>query len=123
VAFALARTPERAPWGAALGIALLALWSPFGLVGLLPVLAWRLVRSGREWVSQPALAAAGALLLVPLVLGAARFLASELPSTGLALPSWAVLSGRLATGVVFVGLELLPCVLILGRRLWRDGLL
>lgn len=126
VAFALARRPEQAPWGAALGLAVLALWSPFGLVGLLPVLAWRLAWSWREWWGRRELrwlALAGLLLLSPLVFAAVRFLSSELPATGLVLPTWAAWRSRLAPGVLFVALELLPCALILGRRLWADGLL
>lgn len=123
VALMLAEESEQPPWAGALGLGLLALWSPFGLLGLLPLLVWRLVRSRRAWLGDPR--QAGALLAlaaatVPLVLATARYLASELPATGFSWPSAAMLAARLSTGLLFCAVELLPFVLILGWHRLRE---
>jgi hypothetical protein len=106
-------------WLALCSYCLLALWSPLGMIGLLPLAlytAFRIVRTGlragASWVALGVCAASS--------IGIALYLATDVPATGLAV---AGLSQRLATAgdvLLFLLIELGPLVLLLRSRLLSD---
>lgn len=109
---------QRQPARLALALGLLALWSPYGLIGLLPLAlqeAWsRRIELGRGAVLTCLLVAILFALLV------AWYLSADLPGAG---ACFSCLPGRLAHWLEFapfVLLELLPFGLLLGAELWRD---
>lgn len=108
----------RAGLGAAvLAFGFLALWSPFGMVGALPLLvvhAWqqRRLLSPAVWLAAAAATAFGLLM--------AWILTFEAPSAGACLPCAPARLETLPRMLLFWGVELVFFVLVLGRRLWSD---
>jgi hypothetical protein len=121
VAVTLLVTPERQPpWRATLGLALLALWSPLGVIGLMPLWLWQLWASKEVWLSVSragGIMLAGAFLLLPVTFVTTAFLAVDTPRIGISLPSPDEVISRLSSAVFVMIVELGPCAAILGKRI------
>lgn len=103
---------------AALGYGLLSLWSPYGMIGLLPLillLAWEKRRELLEWRTSIQLLAGAAVALCMV-----DYLSTELPSGGACfscLPSRLYLIPDL---FIFLAIELAAFALILRQRIVQD---
>jgi hypothetical protein len=103
---------------AVLAFGLLSIWSPYGMIGLLPLMltvAWFKKAEFMNWkTSFPALAGASFALIV------ADYLSTNLPNSGACfscLPNHPI---HLPGIFVFLIVELLPFVLILRKRMFLD---
>lgn len=122
VALLLVSDPRKVPWAGVLGYVFLALWSPFGMIGLTPLVIWRLFESRDQWVRDRLVwIAAGVLVVAPLLV--AVYLMGGAQRMAL-LPSSPIdLLRRVLFNPLFLVVELLPFALILRRRMLRDGTL
>jgi hypothetical protein len=103
-----------------LGFGLLALWSPYGMIGLLPLVGVTALQHRGEalkpWTLFVGASAAAFALLV------AGYLATDLPAAGACFACFPARLARFADFVPFLLVELLPFALILGRRMFTDAL-
>lgn len=100
----------------------LSLWSPFGMVGVLPLVLHGLWTQRREAVRDPltvftAALAAGTVLIV------ASFLVSDPLKMGLTPATIVEHLGKWPVALPFLVVSLGPSALILRERLWRDPVL
>ncbi|HEY1090663.1 MAG TPA: hypothetical protein VGE47_06200, partial [Burkholderiaceae bacterium] len=111
---------DNRPARSALALGLLALWSPYGLIGLLPLVAtevWARRRELSGWrLHLCVIAGLGFAITV------ASYLASDLPQGTNCLACLPEHLQHAAQYLPFLGFELAPFALILGRQMWRDRL-
>lgn len=98
---------------------LLALWSPFGMAGALPLLAVRVWQERHDCRS-----AAGVAIVAAAGFGGlmAWILTFQAPPVGACLACLPARLESLPRLLLFWSVELVLFVLVLGARLWRDGL-
>lgn len=109
---------ERAIERLVLVYGLMALWSPYGMIGLLPLLLYRALPHWRHAFTLPALSAVlagGAFALLSI-----SYLATEMPQAGMCAGCFAENVTEYTVYVPFFLVELLPFALILRGRMWRD---
>lgn len=103
----------------ALGLGLLALWSPYGLIGLLPLAlleAWSRRQELRKADVMTCLLFATLFTLV-----VAWYLSADLPQAGACFSCVPARLGRWGDYLPILLVELLPFALLLRARLWRDA--
>lgn len=111
------QTPTRLAQ-ALLAFGLLGFWSPFGMIGLLPLLLFQVAKNLPALSTRTCYLAAAAGVCFTLVVIA--FLAADAPAAVVCL---SCIPGRLKDVQAlfyFLAVELLPFVLILRRRLWQE---
>jgi|GEM_PF-1434846 len=97
---------------------LMALWSPYGMIGLLPLVLYRVMPDWRQAFTLPvaaAILAGGAFALLSI-----SYLSTEMPQAGMCLSCAAQNATEVTTTIPFLFVELLPFVLILRRKLLKD---
>lgn len=97
---------------------LMALWSPYGMIGLLPLVLYRVLPHWRHALTPPALSAivaGGAFALLSI-----SYLATEMPQAGMCVSCFGENVTQYTIYLPFFLVELLPFVLILRRRIWQD---
>lgn len=97
---------------------LMALWSPYGMIGLLPLVLYRTLPAWREIVAMPVAAAvvAGAAFALLCI----AYLATEMPQAGMCASCVGQNAMEFTSYVPFLLVELLPFALILRGKLLRD---
>jgi hypothetical protein len=97
---------------------LLSLWSPYGMIGLLPLVLVEAWRHREQLLARESLLAGigGAVFAILVVF----YLSVELPSKGACLQCFPERLTRLHQFAPFLFFELLPFGLMLGRRLWSN---
>jgi hypothetical protein len=103
---------------ALLGFGLLALWSPYGMIGLLPLLLVLLVRQRAALLERATLLAGGAAVTFAFIV--AWYLTTDAPTGGACFACAPARLLKYYRVVPFVVVELLPFALLLGSRLWTD---
>ena len=101
-----------------LAYGLMALWSPYGMIALLPLVLYRTLPHWRQAFSIPlgaAILAGGAFALLTI-----SYLATEMPQAGMCVSCAPQNLMEFTSYVPFLLVELLPFALILRRRLLRD---
>ena len=97
---------------------LMALWSPYGMIGLLPLVLYRALPHWRHAFTLPALSAVlggGAFALLSI-----SYLATEMPQAGMCVSCFGENITQVNSYIPFFLVELLPFALVLRRRLWQD---
>jgi len=97
---------------------LMALWSPYGMIGMLPFMLYRALPHWRHVFTVPALSAVlagGGFALLTI-----SYLATEMPQAGMCAACLPENVLEFTSYIPFFLVELLPFVLILRRQLWRD---
>lgn len=98
-----------------LAFGLLALWSPYGMIGLLPLVAVRLIQSRAE-LQRPA-AALQAVAGAAFAGAVAAYLSTDTPQNGMCISCAPARFGSVGYFAIFLTVELGAILLILRRRL------
>jgi hypothetical protein len=99
---------------------LMALWSPYGMIGLLPLMLYRALPHWRHAFTLPAISAVlagGGFALLTI-----SYLATEMPQAGMCVSCLGENVMEVTSYIPFFAVELLPFALVLGRRLWKEPL-
>ncbi len=119
-AILLLRTDKGGTSATYLGYGALAVWAPFGMIGLLPHMLLMSWQRRRQLLSWPVIL--GAMAGGAIALPTAIYLSTDLPTGSLCITCLPERVQLLAPIYLFLFVELIPIGLILGKRIIRDPL-
>ncbi len=102
-----------------LAYSLLALWSPYGMIGLLPVMLLRLAQARNQLISKQNLVAIGVGVTFTLLV--VSYLSTELPQAGPCVTCIVQRADEILPVILFLLMELCAFQLLLGQNLFTDS--